>query len=87
MTYQTKAKQNLVLIFWRNRQGFLLSAHASTPPLPGYSISENSFVQQLCFFIGKIFTFLKKKLCKHVNFKYLNYFHTFLGLQKAKFDS
>ena len=38
------------------------SAHASAPPpLPGYShISKNSFLQKLCFFIGKIFTFLKK---------------------------
>ena len=66
---------------------FFATAHASTPPLPGHSISENNFLQQLCFFIAKNFTFLKKNLYKHGNFKYLNNFHTFLGLQKAKFDS
>jgi chromosome condensin MukBEF MukE localization factor len=52
-----------------------------------YTPSPRIFLQQLCFFIGKIFTFLKKTLYKHGNFKHLNNFHTFLGLQKAKFDS
>ena len=34
-----------------------------------------------------MFTFLNKILYKHGNLKYVNNFHTFLGLQKAKFDS
>jgi hypothetical protein len=82
-----KGKTKFGINFLEESSRFFATAHASTPPLPGYSISENSFLQQLCFFIGKIFTFLKKNLYKHGNFKYLNNFHTFLGLQKAKFDS
>jgi hypothetical protein len=60
---QTKAKQNLVLIFWRNRQGFLLSAHASTPPLPGSSISKKQFsAETMLFFSGKFLLFSKNTL-------------------------
>ena len=82
-----KGKTKFGIDFLEESSRFFAIRARSTPPPPGSSLSENSFLQKLCFFIGKIFTFLKKILYKHGNLKYLNNFHTFLGLQKAKFDS
>jgi hypothetical protein len=66
---------------------FFATAHASTPPLPGYSTSKKQFSAETMLFYRKNVYFSQKIHYKHGNLKYLNNFHTFLGLEKAKFDS
>jgi hypothetical protein len=74
----------LVLIFWRNRQGFFLSAHASTPPLPGSSISKKQFSAETMLFSRENFYFSQKIHYKHENPKYLNNFHTFVQKKRRE---
>jgi hypothetical protein len=65
----------------------LLSAHADRKQTISAHADRKQFSPETMLFSRENFYFSQKIHYKHENLKYLNNFHTFLGLQKAKFDS
>jgi hypothetical protein len=82
-----KSKTKFGINFLEEMSRFFAIRARFYTPSPRIFYLRKQFSAETMFFIGQIFTFLKKILYKHRNLIYLNNFHTFLGVQKAKFDS